>query len=306
MKYWILALTTVALAACGGAQEATDDSTAATTDAAETAAPAPTVDPNTERMAGVLAALPEDSHAARYGARHPAETLAFFGIEPGMTVVEALPGGGWYSQILVPYLGREGKLIGVDYSLEMFPLFGFFSDEQLEAKKSWTASFIDGAQAWRGDDGALIDAFVFGSRDDRFDDQADAVLMIRALHNLNRFETEGGFRTTALADAFATLRSGGILGIVQHRAADDMSDEWADGSNGYLKQAAVIEAVEAAGFVFMAAEEINANPKDQPTTEDIVWRLPPSLATSREDETLRAAMREIGESDRMTLKFVKP
>ena len=131
MKYWILALTTLALTACGGAKETADETTAATTEAAETAAPAPAVDPNAERMEGVLAALPEDSHAARYDARNPAQTLAFFGIEPGMTVVEALPGGGWYSKILIPYLGESGTLIGVDYALDMWPKFGFFSDEQI-------------------------------------------------------------------------------------------------------------------------------------------------------------------------------
>ena len=82
---------------------------------------------------------PEETQA-RYGARHPAETLTFFGIEPGMTVVETLPGGGWYTRILLSYLGEEGKVIGADYAAEMFPLFGFFSEERIEAKKTWTES----------------------------------------------------------------------------------------------------------------------------------------------------------------------
>ncbi|MEN7343119.1 MAG: methyltransferase [Pseudomonadota bacterium] len=272
--------------------------------APEVAVEAPAA-PASPDLGAVLSAQPEDMQA-RYGARNPAETLAFFGIEPGMTVVEALPGGGWYSKILLPYLGSEGKMIGVDYALDMFSLFGFFSDEALEKKKTWTTDFVAGAEEWRGESGAPVEAFVFGSMPEDYAGSADAVLMIRALHNLNRFEAEGGYLTTALSDAFTVLKPGGTLGVVQHQAAEDMPDDWANGSNGYLKQSAVIAAAEAAGFVFVEASDINQNPDDQPTADDMVWRLPPTLATSREDETLREEMTAIGESNRMTLKFSKP
>ncbi|MEO0576820.1 MAG: methyltransferase, partial [Pseudomonadota bacterium] len=277
---------------------------AETADAAAMAAKEAMPD-NAALLAAALDALPED-HKQRYAARNPAATLEFFGIEPGMTVVEALPGGGWYTKILAPYLGSEGTVIGVDYALEMFPLFGFFSAEALEAKKTWAADFVSGTAEWRGENDAAVEAFVFGSMDEQCAGRADAVLMIRALHNLNRFETEGGYRTAALSDAFSALKSGGILGVVQHHGAEDMPDEWANGSNGYLKKDALIADIEAAGFEFVASSDINANPADQPGAEDIVWRLPPTLATSRDDEAMRAEMIGIGESNRMTLKFRKP
>ena len=101
------------------------------------------------------------------------------------------------------------------------------------------------------------------------------------------------------------LKDGGLVGVVQHRAPESASDEWANGSRGYLKQSAVIAMFEDAGFQLVARSEINANPKDQPGEEDIVWRLPPSLRTSQENPELREAMLAIGESDRMTLLFRK-
>ena len=107
-----------------------------------------------ERLASVLAAQPEDAQA-RYTYRHPQETLEFFGIAPGMTVVEALPGGGWYTKILLPYIGQEGRLIGADYSGDMYPLFGFFSEEQLEAKKTWVTDFPADAAEWAGQETAF-------------------------------------------------------------------------------------------------------------------------------------------------------
>ncbi|UCH46471.1 MAG: methyltransferase, partial [Betaproteobacteria bacterium] len=137
---------------------------------------------------------------------------------------------------------------------------------------------------------------------------ADAVFFPRVLHNLARFQAQGrgNYLDVALADAYRLLKPGGIMGVVQHHARDEMPDDWATGANGYLKKQFVIEQMEAAGFEFVAESDINANPKDQPTTEDFVWRLPPTLVTSREDPELRQQMRGIGESNRMTLKFRKP
>lgn len=304
MKLWIpTAIAAVVIAGCGGGEPAPETAAMAAGDAAAAASATP---PAGKNIQTVLDEQP-DEVKARYGWRHPAETLAFIGVEPGMTVVEALPGGGWYSKILLPYLGSEGTLIGVDYSLDMFPLFGFFSEERLEQKKTWAEDWVRTAEGWRGEDGAAVEAFVFGARDpDRFDGRADAVLMIRALHNLARFEDEGGFLTQAMADAFAVLKAGGTLGVVQHEGRPDMPDDWASGENGYLKRDFVIAAAEAAGFKLVATADINANPADQPTTDDIVWRLPPTLGTSGEDPEMRDKMIAIGESNRMTLKFVKP
>ncbi len=257
------------------------------------------------RLASVLAAQPEETQA-RYPYRHPQQTLEFFGIEPGMTVVEALPGGGWYTKILLPYLGSDGQLIGADYAREMYPLFGFFSEEQLKAKDTWSADFTADAKEWAGDDGARASAFVFGSMPDELKGTADAVLFIRALHNLARFEAEGGYLTAALSNAYDALKPGGIAGVVQHHARDGMPDDWASGRNGYLKRDFLVERMKEAGFELVASSDINVNEKDQPTEEDFVWRLPPSLATSKEDPELKAKMIAVGESNRMTLKFRKP
>jgi predicted methyltransferase len=261
--------------------------------------------PASEKLASVLAEQPEEVQA-RYTYRHPAETLKFFGIAPGMTVVEALPGGGWYTKILLPYLGQEGSLVGADYSQDMYPLFGFFSEEQLKEKETWMTDFTADATEWAGDDGAPATAFVFGLMPEKLKGTADAVLFIRALHNLARFEDEGGFLTAALQDAFDILKPGGTVGVVQHRARDTMSDEWAGGQHGYLKKSFLIAKMKEVGFEFEGGIDINMNEKDQPGEEDIVWRLPPSLATSRENPELKAEMEAIGESNRMTLKFHKP
>ena len=266
-------------------------------------APAVIADP--ARLAAVLAERPAEVQA-RYEWRHPAETLEFFGIKPGMTVVEALPGGGWYSKILMPYLGSEGALIGADYSLEMYPLFGFFSDEILKNKETWVSDWTAEASGWGGDDTAPVSAFAFGALPDEMKGTADAVLFVRALHNLNRFEDQGGFRTSALQNTFDVLKPGGIVGVVQHQISEDKPDEWASGATGYLKKSAVIAFMQEAGFELVAESAINENPKDQPGEKDYVWRLPPTLSIEDDNEETADAMRAIGESNRMTLLFRKP
>lgn len=257
------------------------------------------------RLDSILAAQPEDVKA-RYAHRHPQQTLEFFGIEPGMVVVEALPGAGWYSKILIPWLGPDGKLIGANYAHDMWPKFGFFEQPFIDSMGTWVQDWPAQARQWQGDDGAAVAAFEFGSMPADMEGTADAVLLIRALHNLARFEGDGGYLTTALNDTFKVLKPGGIVGVVQHKARDEMSDEWAGGSAGYLKEQFVIDRMKEAGFEYVASSDVNENPKDQPTAEDVVWRLPPSFQTSAEDEQLRAQMEEVGESNRMTLKFRKP
>lgn len=242
----------------------------------------------------------------RYAARNPAQTLEFFGIKPGMTVVEALPGGGWYSKILLSYLGDDGALIGADYAADMYPKFGFFDDAALEAKKTWSEDWTAQASEWETGSDADIAAFAFGSLPATMEGTADAVVLIRALHNLARFESDGGFLTQALHDAYSILKPGGVAGIVQHQVGEDVPDEWAQGNRGYLKESFVIEQMRKAGFEFVGRSDINANPKDQPGENDVVWRLPPTLATSRDNPELAAKMQAIGESNRMTLLFRKP
>ncbi|MGB5257409.1 MAG: hypothetical protein WBN44_09175 [Woeseiaceae bacterium] len=296
MKYLVVLLT-VCLAACQPAAESepTTESAAAATAAVVEAG----------SLAAILAAQPEEVQA-RYAYRHPRETLEFFGIEPGMTVVEGLPGRGWYTKLLLPYIGSEGHIIGANYALEIWPNFPFGTEEFVEKMRTWTSDWPADAKEWGDENSASLDAFIFGSMPESMVGTADVVFLVRVLHNLANFEDEGGFLTATMADCFAVLKPGGTLGIVQHHARDDMSDDFADGSHGYLKKSFVIEVAEQAGFEFVAESDINANPKDQPSEDDIVWRLPPTFATSAEDPELRAELAAVGESNRMTLKFRKP
>ncbi|MGR8920171.1 MAG: class I SAM-dependent methyltransferase [Gammaproteobacteria bacterium] len=253
----------------------------------------------------VLAAQPAETQA-RYAARHPRETLEFFGIQPGMTVIEALPGRGWYSKILLPYLGADGQLIGADYALDMYPKFGIYDDAYLEAKKTWAASWTDDARGWAGENGAAVGAFPFGSMPDLIEGKVDAVLFIRALHNLARYEGDGAYLSTALGEIDRALKPGGIVGVVQHMAPEDASDEWAGGANGYLKKSFVVKTFTDMGYELVGESDVNLNPKDQPTEKDFVWRLPPTFYTSGDDAAMKAKYAAIGESNRMTLKFRKP
>jgi len=254
-------------------------------------------------LASAIESQPEKVQA-RYQYRHPSETLEFFGIAPGMKVAEALPGGGWYSKILIPYLGPEGELVGVDYAMDMWSEFSFATPEFIESKANWAEDWSAKANDWV-DGGAPVSGLTF-SGEGAPKGEMDAVLFIRALHNFNRFEADGGYMTSAVALSYDMLKPGGIVGVVQHRAPESASDDWADGSKGYLKQSTVIAKFEAAGFELVDTSEINANAKDVPGEGDIVWRLPPSLNGVGDDEALRAERLAIGESDRMTLKFRKP
>lgn len=242
---------------------------------------------------------------ARYQYRHPKETLEFFGLKPGMTVIEVLPSGGWYSQILVSYLGTEGHLIGVDYAAEMWPKFNWATAEFIEKRKFWSEEWTADAKQWAGDSGAKASAYSFSTVTKELTETADAILFIRALHNLAYLD-KGQFLTNALNEAKRMLKPGGIVGVVQHQAPEDKSDTWADGSRGYLKRNFVIAQLEQVGFEYLAETDINKNNKDQPGENDIVWRLPPSLSTSAENEELKEQYLRIGESNRMTLKFRKP
>jgi predicted methyltransferase len=178
--------------------------------------------------------------------------------------------------------------------------------ERIEAKKTWVNTWTTQAQEWRNDDSASVSAFQFDEMPAALEGTADAVLFIRALHNLARFNEKQGFFDNALKDTLAVLKPGGIVGIVQHQAREDRPDDWANGDNGYLKKSFIIKQMQDSGFEFVGESDINENLKDQATTGDIVWRLPPSYNGSRDDDVKKAAMTAIGESNRMTLKFRKP
>lgn len=259
-------------------------------------------DADKKQLVTVTQSLPAD-HKSRYVARHPVETLEFFGIKRGDTVVEALPGGGWYSKILLPYLGADGRLIAVDYSVDMWPLFGgFATPEFIAQRKAWPAQFAMDAKTWGGTNGAKGEAYTFANMPAELTGKVDAVLFIRALHNLARFDAKGNYLKQALAESHRVLKTGGVVGIVQHAMAENKPDAWADGSRGYLKRSYLISAMTAAGFEFVGESDINKNPKDDPQGDDNVWRLAPSLSGTEEQKTKNAV---IGESNRVTLLFRK-
>jgi predicted methyltransferase len=258
---------------------------------------------NSGALAKVLAAR-SDEDKARDAARHPQQTLEFFRVAPGMTVVEGLPGGGWYTTILANYLGAKGVLYGVNYADRMWAMMR--PDDP-----AWVAERIAATNQYPADvakytnNGIKARGFTFETVPPEVNGTVDRVLLPRALHNLNRFEDEAGTRSKALAAVYQMLKPDGLVGVEQHRAPESSSADWADGSHGYLKESEVIAMFEQAGFKLVGSSEINANPLDKPTGDDTVWRLPPTLRGSENDPTKRDAMLAIGESDRMTLLFRK-
>ena len=256
----------------------------------------------TDTLNAVLASR-SDEDKVRDDARQPLETLTFFQIKPGMTIAEALPGGGWYTRILANYLGQDGTLYGVNYPDSLWPMLSYASPEWIAERIAATQNFTAKVATFT-DNGITAQGFTFDTVPPEVEGTVDRVLLIRALHNLNRFQQKADTRSQALAATHAMLKQDGLVGVVQHRAPATASKEWADGNKGYLNEVAVIAMFAEAGFALVAQSEINANPMDQPSGEDSVWRLSPSLRGSNDDEQ-REMMVAIGESDRMTLLFRK-
>jgi predicted methyltransferase len=219
--------------------------------------------------------------------RHPAQTLEFFRVEPGMTVVDYMPAKGWYTRVLVPYLGEQGRYVGV-HPAPNGPkkVSDYFAGQH----RSFSAEVGQWSMA-----GAPISALSSGEMAKTMPGSVDRVLIFREMHNLH------GTRILddELAAIHAALKTDGMLGIVQHRAPASASKSWANGENGYMRQADVIALVEKAGFRLVAASEINANAADPANHKGGVWALPPVWRSA--DKTMQA----IGESDRMTLLFAK-
>lgn len=248
-------------------------------------------------LAAVIDHERRDGNRGRDEWRNPVETLSFFGIEPDMTIVEVFPGnGGWYSQILTPLTAEQGRLIGATYPESLFrQMFSTWNEDAAERTgaditqmgRYLSVAGVESAQP--------IVGYAIDDIPDRENGQADAVLYFRAMHHLFRFDEP--VIDAALAETYDVLASGGVVGVVQHRAPEDADPGFANGNNGYLKQSDVVAAFERAGFVFEEASEINANPND--SADSFVWRLPPT--TTDNPDTLA-----IGESDRMTLRFRKP
>ncbi|MFI8718207.1 class I SAM-dependent methyltransferase [Stenotrophomonas sp. NPDC077464] len=223
--------------------------------------------------------------------RHPAQTLSFFGVEPGKTVVEITPGGGWYSEILAPLLRDKGTYVAAVVD-PMAVAEGKARDYQqrgrdgLEKKFAAAPALYDKAKIVGYDPKAPT----FGA-----DNSADVVLTFRNVHNWRSAnQAEGMFK-----GFYKVLKPGGVLGVVEHRAKADVA---ADDKSGYVGQAQVIAMAEAAGFKLAGSSEINANPRDTKDYPNGVWTLPP---TNNHDPADAAKYKDIGESDRMTLRFVK-
>jgi predicted methyltransferase len=224
-------------------------------------------------------------NARRDAWRHPYETLSFFGIKPTMTVVELVPGGGWYTEILAPYLRDKGKYIAAGAAPD---------------KKGGMAlrARLDANPALYGK--AVTAVFEPPSRYEIAPpNSVDMVLTFRNLHNWVG-DGEDSLKTT-FKEIHKVLKPGGVLGIVDHRLPASMKQD-DKASSGYVHEAWVIKLVEGAGFKLAGKSEVNANPKDKADHEKGVWTLPPVLANKDKDREKYLA---IGESDRMTLKFVK-
>jgi len=257
-----------------------------------------------EKISSILEAQP-DEVKTRYAFRRPAHTLDFLQIKPGMKVIEVLPGGGWYTKLLLPLLGEEGELVGVDYPFKMWPHFSFMTPERIEAKKTWVSTWTKDANSWRSEGSAKVSAFQLDEMPASMEGTVDAALYIRALHNLARHEEKGPYIDNALKETYKALKPGGLLGVVQHQAYEDRPDDWANGKNGYLKKSYLVKKMSKHGFKLIAESDINANHNDQANVGDNVWRLPPSLRGNDDNPVAKQRFTEVGESNRMTLLFKK-
>jgi len=224
--------------------------------------------------------------------RHPKETLAFFRVRPGMTVVDYMPSGGWYTRILVPYLGESGHYIGLNPDVRQG------SEGMRKAFSDLAATFPAKAADWTGVAAERIGAFNTDGLPPALNGTVDRALIFREMHNIKR----NGWLERELGAIRTLLKPDGMLGVVQHRARPDAPDAYVDGSKGYLREKEVVAMVEAQGFELVARSEVNANPKDPADHPAGVWTLPPNYRLGEQDRDRYTA---IGESDRMTLLFRK-
>jgi predicted methyltransferase len=272
----LIPLALVLAAACGGA----------TRSPKTTPAPAP---------AGAIqsaVANPQrpEANRARDGQRHPTETLAFFGLKPEMTVVELWPGTGWYTEILASVVRGKGKLIVATPDPK--------SKNEYRAKGATAfRTRIATETAWFGEVGVATlepgTPITLAPPN-----SVDLVVTFRNTHGW----INDGVAADVYAAAFRALKPGGVFGVEQHRG-DPGADVKKASKTGYVSEAEVIRIAEAAGFKLDAKSEVNANPRDDHDHPDGVWSLPPTL---RGGDKNRDAFVAIGESDRMTLRFVKP
>lgn len=245
------------------------------------------------------------SNVERDKYRHPRETLEFFGLKPDMTVVELWPGGGWYTEVLAPVLHEHGKLVaaGFDKNEKDQPGYRIPLQKRYEEKLAKRPDVYGDVKVIPFNPPKVNKLGPEGS--------ADMVVTFRNFHNwVAQDAADAVFRA-----AFDVLKPGGVFGVVQHRA-DEGADVEKSARHGYVPEGWMIEQAEAVGFELDGKSEVNANPADTHDHEAGVWTLPPSYricdrkaeggASQEEIEACKKKYDEIGESDRMTLRFVKP
>jgi predicted methyltransferase len=230
-----------------------------------------------------------DTNKARDAWRHPVETLEFFGVEPGMSVVEIWPGGGWYTEVLGPLLNANGRYIAAaadpnGASANTLAAIQRFKDKLAARPDLYANTQVTGFGS------KALDFVPAGS--------VDRVLTFRNVHNW----MGAGWAEDAFKAMFKALKPGGVLGVVEHRASKDQSQD-PKAASGYVREDYVIKLATDAGFKLVAMSEINSNPRDTKDHPKGVWTLPPTLTLKDQDRDKYLA---IGESDRMTLRFVKP
>jgi predicted methyltransferase len=249
------------------------------------AAAAPAADP--ALVSAVADPARNPAAVARDKARHPVEELTFFGLGPKMTVVELWPGGGYWTDILGPYLAAGGR-----YTVAL-PAPGDGEED------AGAARFRAKVAAQKGRLGTVHETTLgAGHFDIAPPGSVDLILTFRNLHNW----MNGGYAEQALAACFTALKPGGILGVEAHRGRNDVPQD-PKAKNGYVRQDYAIELAKKAGFVLVGSSEINANPRDTKDWVDGVWTLPPTLTQGEKD---RAKYVAIGEADNFVLKFQKP
>ncbi|QJE74096.1 methyltransferase domain-containing protein [Aerophototrophica crusticola] len=230
-----------------------------------------------------------DANKARDQYRHPKETLTFFGLKQGQTVVEIWPGGGWYTEVLAPVMKGKGTYVAASWDKDST------TDYVQRGLKRYAEKLAATPEAY-----SEVKVTEFGPKKLAMvpPGSADLVLTFRNVHNWMADDwAEDAFKAM-----YAALKPGGVLGVVEHRANTDQPQD-PKAANGYVRQDHVVKLAEAAGFKLAGTSEVNANPKDTKDHPKGVWTLPPSFALKDQDKDKYAA---IGESDRMTLRFVKP
>lgn len=230
-------------------------------------------------------------HKSRDIYRNPASTLAFFGLREDMTVVEIWPGGsGWYTEVLAPVLRRKGKLYAVHFDPDSDIAYFKKSHKKFIEKISLRPDIYDKMVITALHPPKMVEIAPAGS--------ADMVLTFRNVHNWMR----NGQLSNVFKAMYQALKPGGILGVVEHRAGTDQAQD-PKAESGYVREDYVIDIARRTGFKLVEKSNINANPKDSTDHPKGVWTLPPTLRLKDQNRDQYLA---IGESDRMTLKFIKP